>query len=342
MKKAITLSIFFAITLFANTNGFSQAKTTAFQKSKNGMLYQIISNGQGRKLMYGNFFEIQVDQFYKDAQTDTILMSSKERGGQMGKLDSTNIPADYFLIFKKVRKGDKVIVKMPTDIIIKNNPHVPSFIKKGQFLVTTYKIVNIYTTQQQVDSAQKKLAEAMSIKDSIYKSLQMIKDDKIITDYLAKNNIVTVKAPKGTYVHIINPGEGNLLDTGVVPKVKYKGWSMSTGKVFDSNIDSSFKHTDAFSVDLKPEDRQVIEGWLDALPLLKKGAKATIFIPSSLAYGKRGAGADIKPNENLVFDVDIVDVISTAQHRVEAQAEAEKRAMMQKQYMDSSKSNKGN
>ena len=54
----------------------------------------------------------------------------------------------------------------------------------------------------------------------------------------------------------------------------------------------------------------VIKGWTDGLSMLKKGAKANLYIPSALAYGARGSGADIKPNANLVFEIEVVDVVS--------------------------------
>ena len=52
----------------------------------------------------------------------------------------------------------------------------------------------------------------------------------------------------------------------------------------------------------------VIKGWAEALQLMKEGAKWQLFIPSDLAYGARGAGADIGPNSVLTFDVELLSV----------------------------------
>ena len=54
----------------------------------------------------------------------------------------------------------------------------------------------------------------------------------------------------------------------------------------------------------------VIMGWIDALLQLKNGTKAVIYIPSSLAYGVNGNGGEIKPNENLIFDIEVKEVAS--------------------------------
>ena len=52
----------------------------------------------------------------------------------------------------------------------------------------------------------------------------------------------------------------------------------------------------------------VIKGWTEALQLMPVGSKWQLYIPPSLAYGERGAGADIGPNETLIFDVDLVSI----------------------------------
>ena len=52
----------------------------------------------------------------------------------------------------------------------------------------------------------------------------------------------------------------------------------------------------------------VIKGWQEALPLMKTGAKWQLFIPPELAYGERGAGTAIGPNEILIFDIDLLAV----------------------------------
>jgi hypothetical protein len=61
----------------------------------------------------------------------------------------------------------------------------------------------------------------------------------------------------------------------------------------------------------------VIAGWYDGLKLLSKGAKAKFFIPSPLAYGKMQMGKDIKENSILVFDIEILDVLTREQSQAQ-------------------------
>ena len=74
-----------------------------------------------------------------------------------------------------------------------------------------------------------------------------------------------------------------------------------------------------------------------ALKEMKKGTKATVYIPSSLAYGKNGRSPEIKPDQILVFDMEVLDVI-TEESKI-AKQEAEEKAMKaaQEKMMDSLK-----
>jgi FKBP-type peptidyl-prolyl cis-trans isomerase FklB len=93
--------------------------------------------------------------------------------------------------------------------------------------------------------------------------------------------------------------------TGATPKatdlvtVNYRG-TLIDGTEFDSSIKRGQPAT--FPVN------GVIKGWMEALQLMKQGAKYQLFIPATLAYGERAMGPDIGPNSTLIFEVELQEV----------------------------------
>ena len=99
-------------------------------------------------------------------------------------------------------------------------------------------------------------------------------------------------------------GEGEEAVAGKNVEVHYVGVSWSTGRQFDASWDrgSTFK----FGLG----KGEVIQGWDQGVAGMKVGGRRRITIPPDLAYGKRGAGGAIGPDETLVFVVDLVGVRS--------------------------------
>jgi len=83
-------------------------------------------------------------------------------------------------------------------------------------------------------------------------------------------------------------------------KVHYAG-TLIGGKQFDSSYDRGEPAT--FGV------TQVIRGWTEILQLMVAGDKWEVYIPSDLAYGSRGAGGVIGPNETLIFTVELIGIV---------------------------------
>ena len=97
-------------------------------------------------------------------------------------------------------------------------------------------------------------------------------------------------------------GEGDEAGAGHVVEVHYVGVSWSTGRQFDASWDRG----DTFKFTLGKG--QVIAGWDQGVAGMRVGGRRRITIPPMLAYGKRGAGGVIGPDETLVFVVDLVAV----------------------------------
>ena len=103
----------------------------------------------------------------------------------------------------------------------------------------------------------------------------------------------------GLQYEVLKEGTGNLPKETDKVTVHYHG-TLIDGTVFDSSVDRGEPAT--FPVN------GVIPGWVEALQLMKVGAKYKLFIPSDLAYGERGAGGAIGPNSTLVFEVELISI----------------------------------
>ena len=73
-----------------------------------------------------------------------------------------------------------------------------------------------------------------------------------------------------------------------------------------TEFDSSYKHGQPATFGVT----QVIKGWGEVLQLMPVGSKYQVFVPSDLAYGPRGQGADIGPNATLIFEIELISIKS--------------------------------
>lgn len=109
------------------------------------------------------------------------------------------------------------------------------------------------------------------------------------------------KTESGLLYKVTREGDADTIarDSRDVVVVNYKGMTRE-GKQFDSSYDRG-----------EPAEfplNRVIAGWTEGLQLVGKGGAITLYIPSDLAYGQRGAGRDIGANEALQFEVEVIDV----------------------------------
>ena len=144
---------------------------------------------------------------------------------------------------------------------------------------------------------------------------QLKEDIETIKAYLKEHAITAHSIPSGISYVIYEPGKGKSPQPGNKVKVDYTGQTLD-GKVFDTSIAEIAKENDLYNplrtyapFEFELGANQVIQGWEEVLPLLKKGARAKLFIPSTLAYGRQAIGEVIKPNAILIFDITLLDIL---------------------------------
>ncbi|MFT7158068.1 MAG: FKBP-type peptidyl-prolyl cis-trans isomerase FkpA [Parvicella sp.] len=124
------------------------------------------------------------------------------------------------------------------------------------------------------------------------------RDQEKIKKHLADNNIIAEKLESGIWYTTTQEGEGEN------PSIKASVNAHYSGRLLDGEkFDSSYDRDQPIAITLN----DVIEGWKKAIPTMKKGGKATFFIPSALAYGEAGTAPKIPANSVLVFDIELLD-----------------------------------
>lgn len=121
--------------------------------------------------------------------------------------------------------------------------------------------------------------------------------EAFLAENAKKDGVVTL--PSGLQYQVLKEGNGKKPSATDQVVCHYEG-TLIDGTVFDSSYQRNQPATFGLN--------QVIPGWTEGVQLMQEGAKYRFFIPYKLAYGERGAGAQIPPFATLVFDVELIEV----------------------------------
>lgn len=106
-------------------------------------------------------------------------------------------------------------------------------------------------------------------------------------------------------VEITQQGSGQAAKAGNQVRVHYTGWlddKGQKGRKFDSSVDRGQPFVFGLGLGM------VIKGWDEGVAGMLIGEKRTLFVPSAMGYGARGAGGVIPPNADLIFDVELLGI----------------------------------
>jgi FKBP-type peptidyl-prolyl cis-trans isomerase FkpA len=278
--------------LCAAVSGFTSCSSNSGFKKMSGIEYKIVKDKPGKKAAIGDIIE-----FNFKVSADTPLFDSRTQGGGKPvarKVQALESRGNWESVFTKLSAGDSAVVRVSVDTIMAVAPtqKLPPTFKPHHFITFEISVVSVKSVDEYRKELEAQKAEQAQI------------DDGILQKVFAQNNLHPQKTPSGLYYTIDQDGTGDVIGTGKTVSVYYTGRTLQ-GKEFDSNVDTSFHHTDPLT--FKTGDGQMIPGMSEGVALLKKGSKATLFIPSTLAYGPQ-PGPDNQPNAILIFNVSVADV----------------------------------
>jgi FKBP-type peptidyl-prolyl cis-trans isomerase FkpA len=274
-----------------------------FKKTKGGMPYKVYASKSGAEIEPGNFVKVHLIQKIKDSVTYNTNTDSTMP--LYMPVSPTGTPYDFSEILPSLKVGDSLFTVQVMDTFIARNPQmIPPQFKKGDKIETSIKVLQVYKTQEEVQQDEAKERNIAFDRDKNVQQ-QLQKDLAALNSYLSQNNIQAQKTGKGTHVQILEPGTGMQAAEGKYVSLKYTG-STFEGKVFDTNRDASKGHTEPLVFQVGAPG--MIRGFDEGVRILKEGAKAKIYIPSVLAYGPQSPSPEIKPFENLIFDIEVLKV----------------------------------
>jgi FKBP-type peptidyl-prolyl cis-trans isomerase len=269
--------------------GFACSKYPGFKKDKTGLYYKFyIVNKKETKPQIGDIVELT----YTLRAQDSVLIDNVIIYDQI--IESL-FPGDVYAALQKMHLGDSATFIMNGDTFYHYfmGQVFPFENKDLYFDIKLNKItLKEEYEQQQAEKAQQQEAMIEQSRDA---------EAGLIQEYI-ENNKITVK-PTVTGLYFIKrvSGNGKMIKSGSKITVHYTG-KLLDGTVFDSSVERGEP------IELTAGDGMVIPGWEETLLLMRGGDKATVLIPSSLAYGGRGAGYVIPPYTPIVFEMEIIKV----------------------------------
>lgn len=293
LKKIIPMALLGSVMVVHTA---CNAQNGGFKKTSNGLEYKIVKDEKGTNAKIGDYMEFHIR--YKLG--DSVLFNSRDLNNNQPVPLTVTAPqfkGDLPEGFTMLSAGDSAVFRVSVDSILKNSdqPMPPEFQKgKNQKLQFEIKVVTVQDPKMRQQEMQSNAEK------------QRTTDDQLIQDYLKSNNINDAqKTQNGVYYHVSKMGTGIKPTPGDSVSMNYTGMLLN-GQKFDSNVDPQFQHVMPFWFTLGVG--QVIPGWDEGIAELPKGSKATLYIPSGMAYGAQDRSPQIPPNSVLVFEVEVVDV----------------------------------
>ena len=152
--------------------------------------------------------------------------------------------------------------------------------------------------EEELKAAMEKFSAAMQAVDAQKRAESAKKGEQYLVENGKKKGVTTTAS--GLQYEVVKAAEGPKPAATDTVKVHYKG-TLTNGEEFDS----SYSRNEPATFPLNG----VIPGWTEGVQLMNKGSKFKFVIPGKLAYGEQGSPPKIGPNETLVFEVELLDIV---------------------------------
>ena len=152
-------------------------------------------------------------------------------------------------------------------------------------------------SQQDMQAAIMAFNQELTNQRNAEASKKKAEGDKFRADNKKRKGVKELK--NGIQYEVLKEGKGAKPKNTDTVTVHYHG-TLTDGTVFDSSVKRGTPATFPLN--------GVIKGWQEVLPLMPTGSKWKVVIPPELAYGERGTGSAIGPNETLIFEIELIEI----------------------------------
>lgn len=269
------------------------------QKTMNGFEMEIIKDEPGEMAKEGDYVYFRYHVKSKDSLIFSSTMQTPVIKFKLPKLEKAEAKNAQPITeaLHLMSKGDSAVVYQTLDEQMKKSIGIPG-IDIIAFHVFLEDIKNEADYQTDMAAEQKMQAEKAKILMEQSSGVAE-KAKQILSDYKAKKlDASIIKTASGLKYIVHEAGTGPKTEVGKLVSVNYYGMLMD-----GTHFDDSFSKGQALSFPLGQQ--QVIQGWDEGIANLNEGAKATLFIPSALAYGAQGSPPAIPANADLMFYIEI-------------------------------------
>jgi FKBP-type peptidyl-prolyl cis-trans isomerase FkpA len=290
------------------------AACSGSKETPSGYKFNVVRKGDGVKIDSGKF--VVMNLLFMDGK-DSVWNDSKKNGfPAVIQMQGTVPKGDAVLeVIKMMSKGDSVVFKVPAKKLFENTFRQPLPFSVDSTSSFTFQIgLSAVLNQEEMNKLQTELVAKQNEKMLQDQKAQLGKDITAIDDFLKAKNVTAQTTTSGLRYIITKPGTGENAKAGQQVKIDYLGYLLN-GKYFDTSIESEAKKNNLYTqgrpyspLELTVGAQQVIPGWEEAIQLMNKGSKMTVYIPSTLAYGNQRRGDVIAENSVLVFDMELIEV----------------------------------
>jgi len=295
MKKVVVNPLVIVM-LVALTMLACSSKYAGYDKTDTGLYYKLFKVSKDTvKAKVGDWVSLTMRYAYKDS----ILFNSKAAMGNpiRFQLPASEFKGDIYEGIRMLSPGDSADFIVNADSLFTKTfrqPKRPPFIDSNS-------VIHFYISLLSVDSP----------------ASMMKKEEDALKKYIEEKKITVTPAPSGLYFVESVQGKGMKIDSGTWVKAQFKV-SLTDGKQIFSSYDRGepmqFEYGKRFDT----------PGFEEGISKMLKGGKATLVVPSKIAFGEMGRGAMVPPYSTIVYDIEIIDVQSKADHDKQQATEKKK------------------